>query len=99
MHSIQSQKGEQNTFKPKTSRIRQSEEFLQRCFHFSPSNGEGGGEVAGMPIRADEREREGRKSIIIPLGMRTSTRDRQWERARRQRRRMKNESDGIQQSN
>ena len=62
MYSIQAlaRKGEQNIFKPKTSRIRQSEEFLQRCFHFSPSNGEGGGEVAGMPIRADEREREGR---------------------------------------
>ena len=66
-------KGE-NIVKPKLhSRIRQSQEFLQRCFHFSPSNGDGG-RGAGMPIRADEREekRKRRKGIIIPLGMRTS---------------------------
>ena len=71
MHGrIQFKRGKgENIIKPKLhSRIRQSQEFLQRCFHFSPSIG-GGGRGAGMPIRADERRRKG---IIIPPGMRTS---------------------------
>ena len=75
-------KGE-NIVKPKLhSRIRQSQEFLQRCFHFCPSNGDGGvGGGAGMPIRADEREEEEEEEGHYNSSRHAHfTRDRQWER-------------------
>ena len=75
-------KGE-NIVKPKLhSRIRQSKEFLQRCFHFCPSNGDGS-RGAGMPIRADERE-EKEGGHYNSSRHAHFTRDRQWERRRRQ---------------
>ena len=51
--------------------IRQSQEFLRRCFHFFPQMAK---EEEEWPECRSEcaRERERRKSIIIPLGMRTS---------------------------
>ena len=98
MHGrIQFKRGKgENIIKPKLhSRIRQSQEFLQRCFHFSPSNG-GGGRGAGMPIRADERRRKG---IIIPPGMRTSLVTDNGSGGGAKRKKENKKSEGIQQSN
>ena len=62
-YSIQTRKGEQNIVKPKTPIAVVDPSIagiFTEVFSLFPSNGEGGGGggVAGMPIRA--REREGR---------------------------------------